>query len=65
MADDAIEKIRAALDEANECEDQAREHRRRAGRLLRGLGGYKQATFLAQRLGVDARLVELLLDMAP
>jgi len=61
----ALQAIRAELDAARHHDDVARRHRVRAGALLRERGGLDSMIRTARALGVDARLLELLLLMAP
>ena len=58
-------EIRAELDRAAQLDAEAREHRNRAGTLLRqarDTGGLRSVYALARDAGIDSRMVELLLQ---
>ena len=61
--------IRAELDKAARLDAGAREHRQRAARMLREAmskaGGLQNMTAVVRKVGLDPRMVELLLQMAP
>lgn len=59
------DRIRAELDKAKELDEQARQHRQRAGELLRHAGGMIEVNAAARAAGLDPRLAALLLDMTP
>lgn len=55
------EKIKAEIELAKQHDEKAREHRKRAGQLLRGHTGSLQS--VAHAVGVDVRLLDLLAGM--
>ncbi len=57
--------IRTELEKSAKCDAKAHQHRQRAGLLLRQAGGLQNIQAVAHKVGVDSRLVELLLLMAP
>lgn len=57
--------IRAELEKAARLDAEARRHRERAGMLLRQAGGLRDVGVLARDAGIDSRLAELLMQMAP
>jgi hypothetical protein len=57
--------IRAELDQATRLDAQARVHRQRAGILLRQASTLRDMHGVAREVGIDSRMVELLLRMAP
>ncbi len=56
--------VRAELDHAARLDAEAREHRQRAGLILRQAGALQDMHAVAREVGIDARMVELLLRMA-
>jgi hypothetical protein len=58
-------RIRAELDKAREHDEQARQHRQRAGELLRCAGGLAEVRATARAAGLDYRMEALLLNMLP
>lgn len=59
------DRIRAELDLARELDEKARQHRQRAGELLRHAGGMVEVHAAARAAGLDVRMESLLLNMAP
>jgi len=57
--------IKSELEQAERHDKLAREHRQRAGDILRRTAGWVDVHKTAQALGMDTRKVELLLQMAP
>jgi nitroreductase len=57
--------IRTELDQAARLDAVAREHRQRAGLMLRQAGALQDMHAVAREVGIDSRMVELLLLMAP
>lgn len=55
------EKIKVEIQAAKQHDTQAREHRKRAGDLLRGHTGSLQG--IAHEVGVDVRYLELIAGM--
>lgn len=58
-------RIRAELDKAKQLDEQARQHRQRAGELLRCAGGMVETHAAARAAGLDVRMQKLLMDMPP
>lgn len=59
------EHIRAELAKARQLDDAARQHRQRAGELLRCCENMIETRAVARAAGLDARMVQLLLHMPP
>lgn len=59
------DRIRVELDKARELDEQARQHRQRAGELLRCAGGMVETHATARAAGLDVRMQKLLMDMPP
>lgn len=61
--------IRAELDQAAKLDAEAREHRQRAGFMLREVvsnaDGLLNKNAVFREAGIDSRLAELLMQMAP
>jgi len=57
--------IRAELDQAARLDAKAREHRHRAALMLRQAGALQNVHAIAREVGIDTRMLELLLLMAP
>jgi len=60
-----VAAIRTELDQAAQIDAKARDHRQRAGLMLRQAGALQDMHAVARKVGIDARMVELLLLMAP